>query len=193
MARPANHQRDEAFAALRTLTTQHGTKEGVRLARERFPTVPAGTWGRWKQQAVGSLTSAEALSRTILTAELRRNIPAPAELAASIPATRRALDFWRMLDELELDAKLMRDFALTQGADGKLKLRVPFALRDAHRMRCDLIRLALAQAEAAWSVERAQSFFDEVVTAIGAESPDCQWRIMERLRLVHGEAGARGF
>lgn len=76
-----------------------------------------------------------------------------------------------MLDELEHDARLMLDFALARGADGTVKVRVPFALRDAHRMRCDLIRLALAQAEAAWSVERAHSFFDAVVQPAGEESP----------------------
>ena len=55
MARLPDPRRDDAIAALRTLTAQHGAKEGARLARERFPDVPAGTWGRWKQLAVGKL------------------------------------------------------------------------------------------------------------------------------------------
>jgi len=196
MARPANHLRDGAVAALRSLTAQHGAKEGTRLAREQFPDVPAGTWGRWRQMAVGNIAGADAQALTSLAAEVHRNIPTPEQLTADpdpVPATRRALDFWAMLDELEHDARLMRDFALARGADGTVKVRVPFALRDAHRMRCDLIRLALAQAEAAWSVERAQSFFDAVVQAVEEESPECQRRIMERLRDVGGEAAARGF
>lgn len=194
MARLPDPRRDDAIAALRTLTAQHGAKEGARLARERFPDVPAGTWGRWKQLAVGNVADADSQALTSLAAEVRRTIPKPEALAADpVPATRRALDFWTMLDELEHDARLMRDFALSRGADGGLKVRVPFALRDAHRMRCDLIRLALQQAEAAWSVERAQSFFDAVVEAVGEESPDCQRRIMQRLRDVGGEAAARGF
>ncbi|MGV1046353.1 hypothetical protein [Limnohabitans sp.] len=194
MARPANHLRDGAVAALRTLTAQHGAKEGAKLAREQFPDVPAGTWGRWRQMAVGNVAGADAHALNSLAAEVRRNIPTPEQLTADpVPATRRALDFWAMLDELEHDARLMRDFALAHGADGTVKVRVPFALRDAHRMRCDLIRLALAQAEAAWSVERAQSFFDAVVQAVGEESPECQRRIMQRLHRVQGEAAARGF
>ncbi len=194
MARPANHQRDEAIGLLRTLTTQHGAKEGARLARAQFPDVPPGTWGRWRQQAVGNVAGADAQAVNSLAAEVRRSIPQPEALAADpVPATRRALDFWAMLDELEHDARLMRDFALARGADGAVKVRVPFALRDAHRMRCDLIRLALAQAETAWSVERAQNFFDAVIDAVGTESPECQRRIMERLRAMQGEAATRGF
>lgn len=196
MARPANHQRDDAIALLRSLTAQHGVKEGARLAREKFPDVPAGTWGRWRQQAVGNVAGAGADAQALnsLAAEVRRSIPPPEALVADpVPATRRALDFWAMLDELQRDAQLMRDFALARGADGALKVRVPFALRDAHRMRCDLIRLALQQAETAWGVERAQNFFDAVVQAVGEESPDCQRRIMQRLRDVGGEAAARGF
>lgn len=194
MARPANHQRDDAVAALRNLTAQHGVKEGARLAREKFPSVPAGSWGRWRQQAVGNVAGADAQALNSLAAEVRRSIPPPEALVADpVPATRRALDFWAMLDELESDARMMRDFAVTRGADGALKVRVPFALRDAHKMRCDLIKLALQQAEMAWSVERAQNFFDAVVQAVGEESPDCQRRIMEHLRLVQGEAAQRGF
>ena len=195
MARPANHQRDDAIAALRSLTAQHGAREGARLAREQFPDVPAGTWGRWRQQAVGNATDANAQALTGLADEVRRAIPAPQALVQDpVPATRRALDFWSMLDELEHDARLLRDFALARGADGAVKVRVPFALRDAHRMRCDLIRLALQQSEVAYGVQRAQEFFDSIILAVGEESQDCQRRIMERLRLVQSsEAAARGF
>lgn len=98
-----------------------------------------------------------------------------------------------MLDELAHDAQLMRDFALGRGADGAVKVRVPFALRDAHKMRCDLIKLTRQQAEAAWSIERAQVFFDAIIDAVGQEPPDCQRRIMERLRAVQSEAVTRGF
>jgi hypothetical protein len=144
--------------------------------------------------AVGNVAGADAQALTSLAAEVRRNIPTPEQLTADpVPSTRRALDFWAMLDELENDARLMRDFALGRGADGTVKLRVPFALRDAHRMRCDLIRLALQQAETAWSVERAESFYETIVAEIGAESPECQKRIMIRLRRVQGEAAERGF
>lgn len=194
MARPATPEREEAIAALRTLTAEHGAKEGARLARERFADVPVGTWGRWRQMAVGNVAGADAQALTNLAAEVRRNIPTPEALATGpVPTTRRALDFWAMLDELEHDARLMRNFALARAADGAVKVKVPFALRDAHRMRCDLIRLALQQADVAWSAERAAKFYQAVVDEIGAESPECQRRIIERLRLVQGEAAARGF
>ena len=64
---------------------------------------------------------------------------------------------------------------------------------DSANMRRDLLKLALAQAETAWSVERAQTFFDAVIAEVGAESEECQRRIVARLRNVGGEAAARGF
>ena len=72
MARPANHQRDEAISLLRSLTAQHGAKEGARLAREQFAHVPAGTWGRWRQMAVGNAADADAQALNSLDARSRR-------------------------------------------------------------------------------------------------------------------------
>lgn len=199
MARPADPQRDEATATIGELTRKHGVKTGLQLAREKFPDVPHATWARWRQAAVGNISEAEADAEAVvgMAPEVRAQIPTLQELAPvvgdPVPATRRAINFWRMLDELEQDAQLMREFALSRTPDGKVKLRVPPALRDAHRMRCDLIRLALQQAEVAWSTERAATFYQTIIDEIGDESPDCQRRIMERLQRVQGEAAARGF
>lgn len=197
MARPADPRRDDATAIISELTRKHGVREGLRLAREQFSDVPHATWARWRQAAVGNISETEAEAVVGLAPEVRANIPALEELAPAVddpvPATQRALNFWKMLDELEQDAQLMREFALSKGADGKIKLRVPPALRDAHRMRCDLIRLALQQAEVAWSTERAAQFYQTIIDEIGAESPECQKRILARLHSVQSEAAARGF
>ncbi len=167
------------------------------MAREQFSDVPHATWARWRQAAIGNISETEAEAVAGLVPEVRANIPSLQELAPAVgepvPATKRALNFWKMLDELEQDAKLMREFALGKGVDGEIKLRVPPALRDAHRMRCDLIRLALQQAEVAWSTERAAQFYQSIIDEIGAESPECQKRIMARLHNVQSEAAARGF
>jgi len=53
--------------------------------------------------------------------------------------------------------------------------------------------VARAAAEIAWSAERAATFYQTVIDEIGAESPECQRRILERLARVRGEAGERGF
>ncbi|WP_423459516.1 hypothetical protein [Ottowia sp. VDI28] len=143
------------------------------------------------------MSKADADAVVGLAPEVRAQIPRLHELAPvvedPVPATHKAVRFWEMLDELEQDAQLMREFALSRSPDGKIKLRVPPALRDAHRMRCDLIRLALAQAEVAWSAERAATFYQAIIDEIGAESPACQRRILDRLARVQGEAAARGF
>lgn len=197
MARPADPQRNDAIFTISRLVGEYGVKNGLQLARKQFPDVPHATWARWRQAAIGNVSDADADAVVGLAPEVRAQIPPLHELTPvvedPVPATQKALNFWRMLDELEQDAQLMREFALAKGADGKIKLRVPPALRDAHRMRCDLIRLALQQAEVAWSTERAATFYQTIIHEIGEESPDCQRRIMERLKQVQTEAAARGF
>jgi len=200
MPRPPNPLRDEVIQNIRRLTTEHGMKEGIRLARQRFPDVPDGSWGRWRQQAVGHASGndgAKTEERAALAAEIKKSIPAPTKIIAppgeEIPAARRALDFWRMLDELSEDANLLREFALTTGPDGKRKVKVPFALRDAHRMRCDLIRLALQHSEVVWTTHRIREQHDAVFEEIAAVDPEVQRRIIDRLRRRAKEFEQRGF
>ncbi|ARU03912.1 hypothetical protein CCO03_03755 [Comamonas serinivorans] len=179
------------------MTAKHGAKEGCRLAREKFPAVPHGTWGRWRVEAVGYSGDANAQTVGALAQQIRETIPAPEALSHvagdPMPAVARSLRFWDEMDTLLQDADLLRRFALATGHDGALKVRVPKALVDAANMRQSLLKLALAQAEVAHGVQRAQQFFDAVIDAVGQESPECQRRIMLRLREVQGEAAARGF
>ncbi|MDN3365895.1 hypothetical protein QQO24_01750 [Ralstonia pseudosolanacearum] len=200
MARPPDTRRDLAIETIRHLCAEHGLKEGCRMAREQFADVPDGSWGRWRVQALGRAPERDALEREArgaVAAEVRENVPAVTELVSTdteaLPAARRALDFWRMLDELDEDARLLREFAVTVGADGKRKVKVPFALRDAHRMRCDLIRLALQHAEAAQSMERATRFQEAVIDELAAESPELAGRVIARFRRFASEAEQRGF
>jgi len=194
MARPPDNRRDEAIATIRSLCAEHGLTEGCRLAREQFPGVPDGTWARWRVHALGPAPDREELeraARTAVAAEVRESIPRPAELVSTeaevVPAARRALDFWRMLDELDDDARLMRDYAVTTNPDGSRKLRVPFALVNAHRMRVDLVRLALQHAEVAWGTERARQLHGAVIAAIGEVSPELQRKVIDRLRHLNAE------
>lgn len=189
MARPPDNRRDEAIAIIRRLCAEHGMKEGCRLARELFPDVPDGTWGRWRVQALGPAPDREEVerqARTAVAAEVRENVPSVTQIAIAdadvLPAARRAIDFWRLINELDDDARLMRDYAVTTNPDGTRKLRVPFALVNAHRMRADLIRLALQHAEVAWSAERNIQFQDAIIAAIGEVDRELQVRVIDRLR-----------
>jgi hypothetical protein len=194
MARPSDNRRDEAIATIRRLCTQHGTKDGGRLARQQFADIPIGTWGHWRVDALGPApdrAERERDARIAVAAEVRESIPPMTKLvstdAQALPAARRALDFWRMIDELDEDARLLRDYAVTTMPDGTRKLRVPFALRDAHRMRTDLMRLALQHAEIAWSTERAQKYQEAIIAAIGEVSPDVQRLVVNRVRRLQSE------
>lgn len=199
MGRPADPRRDEAVRTIRELTQKHGVAEGVRLAREQFSDVPPGSWGRWRAQAVGSVREQHKIDDEAvdaLASDLLHQIPPPEELVCkvedAVPATRRALDFWKMLAELDEDAQLMRNFAVKVDADGNRRVRVPRALHDAHRMRCDLIRMALQHSATAWSVERMRGFYDVIIAEIGAESPDMQRRVLGRLRKLNADVQFQG-
>jgi hypothetical protein len=169
-------------------------KVGGRMAREQFSDIPHGTWGRWRVEALGPAPDREEREREArgkVAREVRESIPHLTKLvsddAEAIPATRRALDFWRLLGELDQDAQLLRSYAVTTAADGTRKLRVPFALVNAHRMRIDLMKLALQHAEVAWSTERTRQFHDAIIDVIGEVSPDLQRLVLERLRLKQNE------
>lgn len=194
MPRPPDHRRTDAVATIRRLCTQHGMKEGCRLARDQFADVPLGTFGRWRVEALGPApdrAEREREAQASVAAEVRENIPEVTQLVSTdaevIPATRRALDFWRMLGELDEDARLMRDYAVTTAPDGTRKLRVPFALVNAHRMRTDLMRLALQHAEVAWSTERTREFHNAVIEVICEVSPDLQRLVIDRLRRLNNQ------
>ena len=199
MPRPVDPKRNAAIAAMIDLSHQYGIKSGLAIARERFPGIPNATWARWRNAALGSVDASKADAEAVagLSSEVRAEIPALHEIAPVVsdpfPATQRALKFWKMMDELEADYQLMRNHAIGKDENGETVLKVPPALRDAHKMRCDLVRLAIEQASAAWSAERASTFYQAILEEIGAESPDCQRRIIERLHRLQGEAAARGF
>ncbi|WP_033471255.1 hypothetical protein [Bordetella bronchiseptica] len=174
------------------MTQTYGVAEGCQLAREKFADVPSGTWGRWRAEAVGSVreqrkTDGDAVNA--LASEVVEEIPPMTMLAASpaeagAPAIRRALDFWRMLTELDDDAQLLREFAVTKGPDGKRKVWVPFALRDAHRMRIDLVRLALQHTEVVQRSDQQNRINQAVIDEIAKESPEVAQRIIRRLRAM---------
>lgn len=192
MGRPADPRREQAVRMIRELTQKHGVAEGARLAREKFPDVPPGTWGRWRTVAVGSVREQckiDGKAVDALAAEVVAEIPPMTLLSASpaeagAPAVRRALDFWRMLAELDEDAQLLREFAVKVDADGKRKVRVPFALRDAHRMRVDLVRLALQHTETVQRSDQQHRINQAVIEEIAAASPEVAQRIVRRLRAM---------
>lgn len=191
MARPSSEQRLQAIETIRRMVQQHGMKEGCRLAREQFADAPRGSWGRWRVSAVGLEADqdvSDGVARAKVAREVRENIPPIGGLVPSpadvVLVQRRAIDFWKLIEELDQDAALMRAYAVTTNPDGTRRLRVPMALMNAHRMRADLIRLALEHASIAWSAERAREFQEVIVAAIGEVSPVLQRLVIERLRLV---------
>jgi len=191
MARPSSEQRIAVIELIRRLCNEHGMREGCRLAREQFFDVPRGTFGRWRVEAVGmqpEQDDREQSARANIGREVREHIPPIGDLVPApadvVPVQRRAIDFWKMVAELDDDAALMRNYAVTTLPDGTRKLRVPFALLNAHKMRADLIRLALEHASIAWSAERNREFQECIIAAIGEVDRDLQKVVLDRLRRV---------
>ena len=96
MPRPADPKRNAAIAAMIDLSHQYGIKNGLTIARERFPGIPNATWARWRNAAVGSMSAskADADAPARLSSEVRAEIPALHEIAPAVsdplPATQRA-------------------------------------------------------------------------------------------------------
>ena len=180
MPRPADPKRNAVIAAMIDLTNQYGIENGLAMARERFPGIPNETWARWRNAALGSnhadKAEADAVAKLATTPEIASVTPNP------LPAMHRVPSIWKMLDELEIDYQLLRDYAVSKDENGNIRLKAPSALRDAHKLRFDSIRIAAAEAETLFNAESSAAFFQAIMEEIGAESLECQQRIIERLK-----------
>lgn len=87
-----------------------------------------------------------------------------------------------MLEELEADYQLLRDYAVSKDENGEIGFKAPSALHDVHKLRFDSIRITAAEAETVFNAERNAAFFRVIMEEIGAESLECQQRIFDRLK-----------
>jgi len=195
MARPANPDRPHALTLIRQLTKKHGHIEGQKLARMQYQHIPAATWCRWVTEAIGDARFAAGRpAAENLAAEVAKNVPTPAVIVPGIiiehPAiARRAINFWKLLDGLDADAQLLREFATTMDEHGKRKVKLPKVLVESARLRSDLVKLSLQYSSEVYGYERMQQFYDAIVEEIGVESPQMQRRIMARLQRLNGALG----
>jgi hypothetical protein len=195
MSRPANPDRPHAITHIRLLVKKHGHKHGAKLAREQYKHIAAPTWHRWVNEAIGDARfDAGRVAAENLAAEVVKNVPNPTAIVPGLviehPATaRRAIDFWKLLDGLEADAELLRNFATTLDQDGKRKVKIPRVLVDSAKLRSDLVRLALQYSSEVYGFDKMQQFNDAILAEIDQESPELTRRILARLRRLNGELG----
>jgi hypothetical protein len=182
MPRPADPIRVEAIKAIRELTHAHGAVEGPRRARQRFSHVPAPTWYRWVR-----MTREEDRN---LVEEAAAVIPHPGRPLAPVTesdriATRRAIDFYRELDEMIEDARLLANYAVTVNDDSTRRIKNPQMLALSHRMRATNMTIALKHSEMVWNVERLEQMHDAITRAILQADNETAKRVFAALREVH--------
>ncbi|MBB5456770.1 hypothetical protein [Paraburkholderia sp. Cpub6] len=182
MPRPPDPARLEAIKAIRELIAEHGDVDGPRLARLRFPNVPAPTWYRWV-----STTREEDRN---LVEEAAAAIPHPARPPLPVTdegriATRRAIDFYRELEEMVEDARLLADYAVTMNDDGTRRIKNPQMLALSHRMRATNMTIALKHSEMVWNVERLEQMHDAITRAILQADSETAKRVFAALKDVH--------
>ena len=119
--------------------------------------------------------------------------PTPAYLSGAGAKALQGIDYLAEVNALYVDAMMLRDFAVKAGtgADGQaievIKNPNIFERQIAGRLR--IIEGAVSTMRELWDLQRMQSFYETIIDEVAKESPDCQRRIMDRLRVVNEQQG----
>jgi hypothetical protein len=170
MPQPPHADREPALSEIARCISEHGVKEGPKIARESFVHVHAATWCRWVKEMVGNPT------RNSNRGELD-GYEGPFSPPKHLPQVARP-KFAQELDELRVDANMLRGFSTKD--DGRT-VKLPTFFLQQLKARIEIAKLAVQYAGLAADYEAQQAFYDSVVQEVAAESPDCARRIVTRL------------
>lgn len=213
-----NPQRDQFFADVAThLATVGANNWNVLL--DKYAEVPTATKWRWIRQAktvdvprpelinaraklVQKVKKIRTDDRTIEarangTETIAKHLPAapsPNYIARTGEAGLQTLDFVAEIHALYADAQMLRAFGVTQVVDDDgvvtgEKIKNPAAFDKSIVRRADLLESAIKAVQEVWDLRKMQMFYELIIEEIGAESPDCQRRIMERLAALNSKQG----
>jgi len=131
MARPPHPDQPGALVFIRDCLSLHGDP-GAAVARARYPTVSAPTWGRWLK----------AVKAEMLMEQLGAATPATASAPATTPAAPSGEpvgavgEFRAQIDAVTEDVAALRAAAYAvDPASGRKRLRNPVALEKAGRLQ----------------------------------------------------------
>ena len=119
--------------------------------------------------------------------------PSPAYVAKNGAQALDGIDFSRELALLYADAMMLRSYSVKPGDDGVERIKNPVIFERQITKRTDLIETSLKMMQEIWDLQMMQGFYEAIIKEIGFESPECQRRIMDRLRLLNGRTGMTMF
>lgn len=131
------------------------------------------------------------------TEKISRQLPAapsPAFIARTGEAGLATIDFVAEIHKLYADASMLRAFAMSAVTDesGEVigeKIKNPAAFDKSIVRRADLLETAIKAVQEVWDLRTMQNFYETIISEIGAESPECQRRIMARLAVLNSKTG----
>lgn len=209
-------RKQEVFAAIRAHLATHGPRKW-KLFYERFPDIGVRTLAKWATQVrrelaenphftpaerqiiermKGATVERDVEARANGTGQIARHLPAapsPAYIAKNGERGLKNLDFVVEIQKLYRDAEMLRAYAVTmrKDADGNEAeaIKNPMAFDRSIARRANLLETAIRAVQEIWDLRTMQQFYETVIEEIGAESPECQRRILERLAALNKRTG----
>jgi len=130
------------------------------------------------------------------TERITRHLPAapsPNYIAKTGEQGLATIDFVAEIYSLYRDAQMLRAFGIKTvvADDGTVteKILNPAAFDKSIVRRADLLETAIKAVQEVWDLRTMQNFYETIIEEIGAESPEVQRRIMERLAILNSKQG----
>ena len=216
MPAPKNPRQLEVKDAIRKHLASAGSA-GWQVVLDQFPDVsPSSIW-RWIREAkkgdpgkveiVNARSKINAAIKNVRndrvvemrekgTEKIARQIPAgpsPAYVAKNGEAAIQQLDFAAEIHALYADAMMLREASVKRGDDGKEAIKNPMMFERQIARRTSLIETGIRTIQELWDLRTMQAFYETIIDEIGAESPECQRRIMARLQALNARQGMTMF
>lgn len=124
--------------------------------------------------------------------QLQKHIPAapsPAVIAGLGAGVDEVFNFMRTFNQIVGDANMMRQAAVSTGADGVEKLKNPMLMDRSVGRRLDLIETWLRAQDLVWNFERMQELYHLILEEVGKADPATQQAILARIRTVNNQRG----
>jgi len=206
------------FAALEAIAKHleiHGPRKW-KLVLDQFPDVAEATMWRWIRETKGQKVpeAQPSIQRTMRrvdrvledvridrheeakaagVAHIAKDLPAapsPAYLARSGEVGVENIDFALEIRSLYADAQMLRSYSVAEAEQDKPeRIKNPHTFERSINSRTRILETAIRTLQELWDLRTMQAFYETVIDEIGAESPECKQRIMQRLADLNSRTG----
>ena len=120
--------------------------------------------------------------------------PSPNYIARHGPPGLRQLDFVAEIQKLYADAQMLREHAIRSKVnpdtgEASEAIANPLMFDRSIARRANILETSIKAVQEIWDLRMMQGFYEAIIAEIGLESPDCQRRIMMRLKALNARSG----